>query len=115
MVNFSTTNTPAISIRTEISNSEANCFASPLFILDTAATIDRPVPFEEGFWLQYSMRHQPPEIAIMKATSIDDYNSANQLRVASYWIQRGRLWGAKLFGLPRVPRTVAQAQVPKGS
>lgn len=63
--------------------------------------LDSVVSLDENNMMRFSVGHCPPSLALLPATSIDDYNSVNYMRVRAGIAKTMRLVAYKAFGMPR--------------
>ncbi len=64
-------------------------------------TIDEALSYEESQLTYFDMGHHPASLPIPKGRSIDDPHSLNQLRLASVWARRIRLFSYRFGGIPK--------------
>lgn len=64
-------------------------------------TLERVLPWKEECMMIYSLRNAPASLAMLPATSVDDYNSINYLRAAADIAKHARVLVYKLFGPPK--------------
>lgn len=77
--------------------------------LDVAiATLDTLLPHDESSRMIYSLKHCPPSLGLIPATSIDDYNSVTYLRAHVSIVKHVRVFAYKLFGMPKPDPSVRQ-------
>lgn len=70
--------------------------------LDVATvTIDEALDHDEAQWTWFEMSNHPPCLPVPRGRSIDDPHSLNDLRVASIWARKARLWSYRLRGVPK--------------
>jgi arachidonate 5-lipoxygenase len=63
--------------------------------------LEKALSLDENNRMRFSVGHHPPSLALLPATSVDDYNSVNYMRVRAAIAKSMRLMAYKLFGMPR--------------
>lgn len=63
--------------------------------------LDTVLSLDENNMMRYSVGHHPPSLALLPATSVDDYNSVNYMRVRAGIAKSLRLMVYKFAGMPK--------------
>lgn len=63
--------------------------------------LEQALSYEESTMTQFRMSNHPDSLPVPGATSIDDPNSLNLLRLQGVWARRTRLLAYRLFGMPK--------------